>query len=138
MLSACSVLWQSAPTLPPPLKGETVEVHGYAYGDVNNQGSAEHPLSVSNGKVLFAYGDVCELEPVYHDKENKRDVPVHHFVTVVAFGNNTVLLRYSGDHPNPNAENRNCFDGILFDVSRDKFDEMRYRHIEFLKTAEEK
>ncbi|MBI2039379.1 MAG: hypothetical protein HYT22_03850 [Candidatus Niyogibacteria bacterium] len=137
MVSACSALWQSMPKLEPPAIGETVELHGYAYGDVNNQGDAEHPLSISNGKVTFAYGDLCELEPVYHDKKTQRDYPVHHFVMVVAFGNGTVLLRYSGDHPDPNTESRNCFDGVLFDVSRDTFDEMRYRHIEFLKKAGE-
>src|SRR3990167_1106139 len=96
LLSSCSFLWESLPDLEPPTRGETTELHGFSMGDVNNQGDTDHPLTVSNGNVIFHYGDLCELDPAYH-----------HYVTVVAFGSGTVLLRYSTDHPNPNTKNRN-------------------------------
>ncbi len=120
-LSACSTLWRSAPELPIAI-GETFELHNYSTGGVSNQGDANNPLSVSNGKATFKYGDLCELSPEHH-----------HFVTVVAFSSDMILLKYTGDHPDPNAENRNCFDGILFDISPETFNMIRERHFDFLK-----
>ena len=122
LLSACSALWESVPKLEQPKLGETIELHKFSAGDVNNQGDAAHPLEISNGRVTFRYGEQCELDPAYH-----------HYVTVVALGYGTVLLRYSGDHPDPNEENRHCFDGILFNVGRDNFDNARYRDLKFKK-----
>lgn len=114
LLSGCSALWSVER---PIEKGEMIELVGVAEGDVNNQ------MSVSNGTISFDYGERCEMNPGYRNT-----------ATVIGIAENEILLEYSTDHSNSDAERR-CFTGIRFAVPYEKYYDLRSR---YERTLEEK
>lgn len=109
LLAACSTVTSSK-----PVNGETIELHRYRMGNVDNQ------TPISNGVITYTYGELCEFDSRYS-----------HRVTVLGKSGGEILLRYETDHPSPGDGNRNCINGVLFVVTLDLYDEMQTRFESF-------
>ena len=118
LAGACSAT--PSPTIDRKIIGTLIEFHGFAAGDVDNQ------TPIGNGKVTFGYGERCEMDPRYH-----------HWALVTGVSGQELLLFYTTDHPSPDDQNRNCVNGVLFVVSREKFDDIRQRQ-RFVENEREK